>query len=72
MRTMTLAVRERSGIFASASAPRRGVVEFRAEYTEEGRGFLFAAGVFLVEGLKSVAEEYPEYCSMTIESGGRG
>jgi uncharacterized protein YsxB (DUF464 family) len=67
MRAMPRAVRERAGIFSSTSAPDRGVMEFRAEYTEEGKSFLSAAGIFLVEGLKSVAEEYPQWCSMKIE-----
>lgn len=37
----------------------------RAE-TEGGRAFLAAAGAFLLEGLGSVAGEYPRYCTMTI------
>jgi hypothetical protein len=36
------------------------------EYTGEGEGFLSAAGAFLLEGLKSVAGEYPEYCTMNV------
>jgi hypothetical protein len=72
MRTMARAVNGREGIFPRASAGSRGVFEFWAEYTGEGKGFLLAAGIFLVEGLKSVAEEYPEYCTMTIETGPGG
>jgi hypothetical protein len=38
------------------------------EYTGEGREFLSAAGAFLLEGLKSVAGEYPDYCTMNIQT----
>jgi len=37
-----------------------------AGYTAEGKDFLFAAGVFLIEGLASVAGEYPRNCRLTI------
>jgi hypothetical protein len=39
-----------------------------ADYDAEGRGFLAAAGAFLIEGLRSVSQEYPEYCCLTIEN----
>jgi hypothetical protein len=37
-----------------------------AACTAEGREFLFAAGAFLAEGLKSVAEDYPAYCKVNF------
>jgi hypothetical protein len=46
-----------------------------ADYTAEGRDFLAAAGAFLIEGLKSVSEDYPGYCGIIIEDpspGGAG
>jgi hypothetical protein len=46
-----------------------------AEYDAEGRDFLAAAGAFLIEGLRSVSEEYPDCCCLTIENArptGRG
>jgi hypothetical protein len=39
----------------------------KADYDAEGRDFLAAAGAFLIEGLRSVSQEYPEYCCLTIE-----
>jgi hypothetical protein len=39
-----------------------------ADYSAEGRDFLAAAGAFLIEGLRSVSEEYPDYCGIEIES----
>jgi hypothetical protein len=38
-----------------------------ADYKAEGRDFLAAAGAFLVEGLRSVSEKYPDCCCITIE-----
>jgi hypothetical protein len=43
-----------------------------ADYTPEGKEFLSAAGAFLIEGLVSVAEEYPDYCKITIAGGNYG
>ncbi|MDR2314605.1 MAG: ribosomal-processing cysteine protease Prp [Spirochaetaceae bacterium] len=36
--------------------------------TGAARDFLAAAGAFLVEGLRSVAGEYPKNCTMTIQN----
>jgi hypothetical protein len=38
------------------------------DYTAEGRAFLAAAGTFLIEGLKSVSEDFPDYCGMDIHT----
>jgi hypothetical protein len=38
----------------------------KTDYSEEGREFLAAAGAFLIEGLRSVSEDYPDYCDITI------
>jgi hypothetical protein len=38
-----------------------------ADYSAEGRDFLAAAGAFLIEGLRSVSEEYPDNCGLEIE-----
>jgi hypothetical protein len=38
------------------------------DYTGDGRHFLSGAGAFLMEGLKSAAELYPEYCTMHIHT----
>jgi hypothetical protein len=66
MRTAVRALSGREGINIRCDAPERGFLSMEADYTAEGKDFLFAAGVFLSEGLASVAEEYPQYCSLTI------
>ena len=66
MRTAVRSLNGREGITLQWEAPEPGLLSLEAEYTTEGRDFLFAAGVFLIEGLSSVAEEYPEHCKLTI------
>ncbi|MDR2468849.1 MAG: ribosomal-processing cysteine protease Prp [Spirochaetaceae bacterium] len=64
MRTMARVITGRLGIEVSFSVPERGRLQINACYNEQGKDFLFAAGIFLFEGLKSLAEEYPEYCTL--------
>jgi hypothetical protein len=39
-----------------------------ADYDAEGRDFLEAVGAFLIEGLRSVAERFPDNCGIEIEN----
>jgi hypothetical protein len=39
-----------------------------ADYDAEGRDFLAAVGTFLIEGLRSVSEKYPDNCGIEIEN----
>jgi uncharacterized protein YsxB (DUF464 family) len=66
LRTAVRALSGRKGITVRYEAPEPGFLFLEAEHTAEGRDFLLSAGVFLVEGLKSVAEEYPNNCRMSI------
>jgi uncharacterized protein YsxB (DUF464 family) len=66
MRTAVRALSGRKGITIRCDAPEPGFLSVEADYTAEGKDFLFAAGVFLCEGLASVAEEYPQYCKLSI------
>jgi len=66
MRSAVRALSGREGITIRCDAPEPGFLFLEADYAEKGREFLFAAGVFLLEGLASVAEEYPEHCSLSI------
>ena len=66
MRTAVRALSGREGITIRCEAPEPGFLNLEADYTAEGRELLFAAGVFLTEGLASVAEEYPQCCRLTI------
>jgi uncharacterized protein YsxB (DUF464 family) len=65
-RTFIQVVSSREGVSARFSAPERGFLEFSAHYGEAGKNFLYCSGVFLLEGLKSLRDEYPEYCSLDI------
>ena len=56
----------RKGITVKGEAPERGLLWMEADYAREGREFLSAAGLFLVEGLSSVAAEYPDHCTISI------
>ena len=68
MRTAHRTLSDRKGITIMGEAPERGIFRLQADYTAEGRDFLYAAGVFLTEGLKSVAEEFPDYCKFTVRT----
>jgi uncharacterized protein YsxB (DUF464 family) len=66
MRTFVRALSGREGISIRCDAPEPGFLSVEADYTAKGKDFLFAAGVFLSEGLASVAEEYPQCCKLTV------
>jgi len=66
MRAAARALSGRKGITVRCEAPEPGLFFLEADSAADEKGFLFAAGVFLVEGLASVAEEYPEHCSLSI------
>ena len=66
MRTAVRALSGKKGITIRYEAPEPGFLLLEADYTAEGKDFLCAAGVFLTEGLASVAEEYPQNCRLTI------
>jgi len=66
-RTALTVLSGREGIVVKGSAPQRGEFKLETEaLNNEGRDFLNAAGSFLIEGLESVAGEYPHYCVMTV------
>lgn len=54
------------GIVVRGGPLERGLFLMETECTAAGKETLFVAGAFLVEGLHSVSEEYPDYCTMTI------
>jgi uncharacterized protein YsxB (DUF464 family) len=66
LRTALRTLSGRKGIVVRGSAPERGLLWMEVDYTEEGREFLAAAGVFLIEGLTSVSEDFPDYCRIDI------
>ena len=66
VRTALITLSGRKGITIQGGAPERGQLWLETDYDAEGKDFLFAAGVFLIEGLKSVAQEYPQNCTLNI------
>jgi len=66
IRTAACTLSDREGITIRYKAPEPGLLFFEADYTAEGSDFLSAVGVFLIEGLALVAEEYPDNCKLTI------
>jgi uncharacterized protein YsxB (DUF464 family) len=65
-RTALSLLSRQEGITVRGEAPERGVIRMDIDYAGNGREFLSAAGAFLLEGLQSVAGEYPEYCVMNV------
>jgi uncharacterized protein YsxB (DUF464 family) len=65
-RTAFRVLSEREGITLRGGAPERGVFRMETEYSEGGREFLSGVGAFLVDGLTSVSEMYPEHVTLTI------
>ncbi|MFP3091311.1 ribosomal-processing cysteine protease Prp [Treponema sp. TIM-1] len=64
----TLTGREGIIVRVPAGVPERGRFGMETDYTGNGRDFLAAAGAFLLEGLVSVSEAYPDYCTMNIHN----
>jgi uncharacterized protein YsxB (DUF464 family) len=67
-RTALAVLSGREGIEVRGEAPERGQFALETRYTGSGKVFLSAAGAFLLEGLESVAREYPAYCMMKIHT----
>jgi len=66
-RTIIRVLSDRKDITIRGSIPGEGNFYLEAEYAPDGREFLAGAGAFLIEGLLSVSEEFPDYCKVTIE-----
>ena len=69
IRTAFSVLSGRDGIDVRGGASEKGQFWLEADYTAEGKEFIFAAGEFLINGLSSVAQEYPENCKITIKRG---
>ena len=66
-RTIVKVLSGREGITIRGSIPGQGNFQMEADYTEEGREYLAAAGAYLYEGLLSVAGEFPDNCKVITE-----
>jgi uncharacterized protein YsxB (DUF464 family) len=67
-RTAVRALSRREGITLDGGAPERGLFWMETGYSGGGRDFLSGAGAFLIEGLRSLSEEYPDYCVLHIHT----
>jgi uncharacterized protein YsxB (DUF464 family) len=65
-RSLARALHDKEGINIRVDAPERGIFSAVISYSDGAEQFLRGAGSFLLEGLRSVAEEYPEHCHLTI------
>jgi uncharacterized protein YsxB (DUF464 family) len=66
MRTALSVLSNRVGITVRGGAPKPGQMWLEANYDADGKVFLSAVGDFLIEGLRSVAEEFPKNCKLDI------
>ena len=67
-RTAVRVLSGREGITIQGEIPEEGNFYLGTECTAEGREFLAAAGAFLIEGLLSVSEEFPDHCKVNIKA----
>ena len=66
LRTAVSVLSGREGITIRANAPEPGFLWLEADYSKEGREFLSSTGEFLMAGLRSLAEEFPDNCRVTV------
>jgi uncharacterized protein YsxB (DUF464 family) len=66
-RTIVRVLSGRKDVTIRGGIPEQGNFYLKAEYSPGGREFLAAAGAFLIEGLLSVSEEFPDNCKITVE-----
>ena len=68
IRTAYGTLSNRNGISVRYGAPEPGNFWLEVDYNADGKNFLFAAGAFLIEGLRSVAQEFPRNCKLNIST----
>jgi len=68
LRTILNTLSNREGIKVRSGAPEKGKLWLEADYEEAGKGFLYASGEFLINGVASVAKEYPQNCKLIIKN----
>ena len=66
-RTIIRVLSNRKDLIIRGTIPEQGDFRFETEYSPGGREFLSAAGTFLIEGLTSVSEEFPDNCRLIVE-----
>jgi uncharacterized protein YsxB (DUF464 family) len=67
-RTAFRVLSERDGVALRGGALGRGNFRMETDYLSGGKGFLSAASAFLLDGFESVAEMYPEFVKLSIQT----
>jgi len=60
LRTTLITLSNREGINIKSEAPKPGELKLETSALQEGKSFLYAISVFLLEGLKSIEQEFPK------------
>jgi len=68
MTTALNVLSDRKGITVHGGVPEKGQMWLEVDYEADGKDFLFAVGVFLINGLSSIAKEYPKNCKISIST----
>jgi hypothetical protein len=68
LRTAIYTLSNQKGITVCSGAPEKGQLWLEVNYDKEGKDFLVAAGKFLINGLSSVAQEFPQNCKLVIRT----
>jgi len=63
-RTFVRLLSGREDITIRGEIPKEGSFYLETDYKPEGKEFLATAGAFLIEGLLSVSEEFPDHCKV--------
>ncbi|AEJ18937.1 ribosomal-processing cysteine protease Prp [Gracilinema caldarium] len=63
LRTLT----KTDGVTARGKAPQRGELFMEIDYTEASKDQVAGITAFLLEGMLSVSEEFPEHCCVRIQ-----
>lgn len=67
-RTALKALSEAEGVAVSAAASRRGSFGFVVEKAPREGAYPAGVSAFLVEGLRSVARDYPDFCIVRVST----
>jgi len=68
LRTAINTLSGKEGIIINSGAPEKGQFWLEIDYKAEGKDFLYAVGEYLINGLSSVAQEYPKNCKLTVKN----
>ncbi len=65
-RTALKLLSTKEGVRIHSKAPKRGELWFEVEPTEETTPYITIVAAYLIEGIRSVAAEYPDNCTLIL------